>query len=88
MNEYKCDRCGEHTPDGEGRHYEGNRYCPGCAEIELFWETIEADNDEPSQLDYSMGELATLTHKWQVRIFGWCSCEDGDKQYDDCEVKA
>jgi formylmethanofuran dehydrogenase subunit E len=43
---YACDRCGEHTPDGEGTHYKGERYCPSCAEIELFWETIETVKDD------------------------------------------
>jgi len=42
---YNCDRCGEHTPDGDGIHYKGERYCPDCAEIECFWETIEHDNE-------------------------------------------
>ena len=88
MTSDKCDRCGQVTPDGDGTHYKGERYCPDCAEIELFWQTIETDEPEPSQRSYSWGELATLTHKWQVRIFGWCSCEDGDKQYSDCEVTA
>lgn len=41
MNEYKCDRCGEHTPDGDGIYYKGERYCPNCAEIEAFWETVD-----------------------------------------------
>ena len=29
-------------------------------------------------------ELAELTHETQVAAFGWCSCEDGPKVYEDC----
>lgn len=32
----------------------------------------------------SWGELAELTHETQVDAFGWCGCEDGPSQYDDC----
>lgn len=41
-----CDRCGRHTPDGDGTTYKGERYCPDCAEVELFWQTIEHDDSE------------------------------------------
>jgi hypothetical protein len=34
------------------------------------------------QLSYA--ELAELTHPKQVALYGWCSCEDGPKVYDDC----
>jgi hypothetical protein len=37
---------------------------------------------ETPQLYWS--ELAELTHISQVETFGWCSCEDGDKVYEDC----
>jgi hypothetical protein len=38
--------------------------------------------EEAPQL--SMSELAELTHTRQVELFGWCSCEDGPKVWDDC----
>ncbi len=38
--------------------------------------------EESPQLSY--GELADLTHVKQVELFGWCSCEDGPKVWDDC----
>ena len=39
-------------------------------------------SDGTVQLSY--GELADLTHVKQVELFGWCSCEDGPKVWDDC----
>jgi hypothetical protein len=38
--------------------------------------------EEAPQLSWS--ELAELTHTRQVELFGWCSCEDGPKVWDDC----
>jgi hypothetical protein len=35
----------------------------------------------------SWGELALLTHKTQVEMFGWCSCEDNEgneNPFEDC----
>lgn len=35
----------------------------------------------------SWGELAELTHKSQVELFGFCTCEDNDQEenpYADC----
>ena len=43
---YNCDRCGEHTPDGEGRYHNDDRLCCDCAEVVAFWETIEHDESE------------------------------------------
>ena len=37
---------------------------------------------ETPQLYWS--ELAELTHISQVETFGWCSCEDGEKVFEDC----
>jgi hypothetical protein len=37
---------------------------------------------ETPQLYWS--ELAELTHISQVENFGWCSCEDGEKVFEDC----
>jgi formylmethanofuran dehydrogenase subunit E len=39
---YDCDRCGEHTPNGDGLHHDGQRLCCDCAEVVAFWETVEA----------------------------------------------
>jgi hypothetical protein len=39
--------------------------------------------EEPPQLSWS--ELADLTHISQVEMFGFCSCEDGPKVYEDCD---
>jgi len=43
---YRCDRCGQDTPEGDGKHYKGERFCPDCAEVVAFWETIEHDESE------------------------------------------
>lgn len=37
---------------------------------------------ETPQLSWS--ELADLTHISQVEIFGFCTCEDGEKVFEDC----
>ena len=39
-------------------------------------------SDGTVQLSY--GELADLTHAKQVEFYGFCTCEDGPKVYDDC----
>lgn len=33
----------------------------------------------------SWSEIAELNHARQVDLFGWCSCEDGEPAYEDCE---
>lgn len=43
--------------------------------------------NDPSQLSFSWGVLAQLTHATQVEIFNWCGCEEGTRQYDDCPVQ-
>ena len=43
---------------------------------------------DPSQLSYSMGDMADLCHDTQVAIFNWCGCEDGERQYGDCPTGA
>ena len=43
---------------------------------------------DPSQLSYSMGDMADLSHDTQVAIFNWCGCEDGERQYGDCPTGA
>ena len=47
---------------------------------DLFSASYEAS--EPPQLSY--GELADLNHTKQVTLYGFCTCEDGPKVYDDC----
>ena len=37
----RCDRCEQVTPDGDGIHYKGDRYCADCAEVVAFWQTID-----------------------------------------------
>ena len=32
----------------------------------------------------SWGEVANLTHKTQVELFNFCTCEDGPSIYEDC----
>lgn len=44
-------------------------------------EDQEAEEETPQLF---MSELAELTHPKQVELFGWCSCEDGPKVWDDC----
>ena len=44
-------------------------------------------HDDPSQLSYSMGDMADLCHDTQVSIFNWCGCEDNEgneNPYSDC----
>ena len=38
------------------------------------------------QDSFYWSELAELTHKTQVEIFGWCGCEDrdGETPFQDC----
>lgn len=42
---------------------------------------------DPSQASYSWEEMANLDHESQVATFGWCTCEQGEKMYDDCPVE-
>ena len=45
---------------------------------------------DPSQRSFHQSELLDLTHRIQVEIFGWCSCEDNegkDNPYTDCPTK-
>lgn len=44
-------------------------------------------DQKTSEDSFYWSELAELTHERQVRIFGWCSCEDNegsDNPYEDC----
>jgi hypothetical protein len=42
------------------------------------------DNNEKETPQLSYSELADLTHISQVELFGFCTCEDGPKVYEDC----
>jgi hypothetical protein len=56
----------------------------------LHGEICQDCHDDPSQLSYSMGDMADLTHKTQVAIFNWCGCEDNDgneNPYTDCPTQ-
>jgi len=56
----------------------------------LDGETCQDCHDDPSQLSYSMGDMADLTHETQVAIFNWCGCEDNDgndNPYADCPTQ-
>jgi hypothetical protein len=41
----------------------------------------QTENEIPQ---LSWGELAELTHISQVETFGFCTCEDGEKVFEDC----
>jgi hypothetical protein len=43
---------------------------------------MTTEEKETPQLYWS--EVAELTHARQVELFGFCTCEDGPKVYDDC----
>jgi hypothetical protein len=43
---------------------------------------MKTTETETPQLSYS--ELADLTHISQVEMFGFCTCEDGEKVFEDC----
>jgi hypothetical protein len=49
---------------------------------QLQEEDQEAEEEAP-QLSWS--EVAELTHARQVELFGFCTCEDGPKVWDDCK---
>jgi hypothetical protein len=43
---------------------------------------LQEEDQEAPQLSWA--ELAELTHTKQVELFGFCTCEDGAKVWDDC----
>ncbi len=43
-------------------------------------------NNMNNETSMSWAEVAELTHATQVEGFGFCTCEDGDRPYDDCPV--
>jgi hypothetical protein len=61
-----------------GHYLEGN----GLEVDGLKFSLWMPGNYEPPQLSWS--ELADLTHSKQVELFGFCTCEDGPKVWDDC----
>ena len=40
---YACSRCEQATPTGDGATWRGRQVCPDCADIVLFWETLDAE---------------------------------------------
>jgi hypothetical protein len=52
------------------------------------YDDVEIDvTVDASQQSYSWSEMAELTHTTQVKMFGWCGCEDNDgneNPYADC----
>ena len=52
--------------------------------------TRNPGDGDRSQESFSWSEMADLTHKTQVEIFGWCACEDNEGKenpYTDCPTK-
>ena len=65
--------------------------CEGCFEVHgagslgLGWGQRLVKEGEDVVMSY--GELADLTHEQQVYLFNFCTCEDGERVYDDCPKK-
>jgi hypothetical protein len=68
---FTCEHCGDGLAT-ETLSTTEEKVCPDC---------LEFLNPERSR---SWDEMADLTHISQVRIFGWCGCEDSTAPYDDC----
>jgi hypothetical protein len=68
---FTCEHCGDGLAT-ETLETTGEKVCPDCVEFL-----------DPERWR-SWGEMADLTHVSQVRIFGWCACEDSSAPYDDC----
>ncbi len=62
--------------------------CVVCGEVDSNASedfTCDVCAMDKSQESYSWSEMAELTHKKQVEIFGWCGCEEKEHfPYDDC----
>jgi hypothetical protein len=71
---FTCEHCGDGLAT-ETLETTGEKVCPDCLEF--------LDPERPR----SWGEMADLNHTNQVRIFGWCACEDETAPYDDCPKK-
>lgn len=74
MSVFTCEHCGDGLAT-ETLQTTSEKVCPDC---------LEFLDPERSR---SWGEMADLNHINQVRIFGWCGCEDEAAQYDDCPKK-
>lgn len=66
-----------------------------ATDIAYGWQIAGSDNvvieisPKSSQVSLYQSELAELTHRTQVAIFGWCSCEDNagnENPYTDCPI--
>lgn len=69
----------------ERGHFTGepSAVCESCGWRIMLWESFDDwTHDCPPAMSWS--ELADLTHDEQVATFGFCGCEDGPAQYDDC----
>jgi len=73
---FTCEHCGDGLATETLESQLGKeQVCPDCLEF--------LDPERPR----SWGEMADLNHTNQVRIFGWCACEDETAPYDDCPKK-
>jgi formylmethanofuran dehydrogenase subunit E len=43
---FMCERCGAAERSGDGAYHDGAILCCSCAEVVLFWETIDNDGGE------------------------------------------
>ena len=71
MSVFTCEHCGDGLAT-ETLETTGEKVCPDC---------LEFLNPERER---SWEEFGNLNHTNQVRIFGWCGCEDSTAVYDDC----
>lgn len=71
MSVFTCEHCGDGLAT-ETLATTEEKVCPDC---------LEFLDPERSR---SWEEMANLNHTDQVRIFGWCGCEDSSAPYDDC----
>jgi hypothetical protein len=72
--------------EGEGFEVDGVKFglwVPTITE-EALKAMFEEEPKEEEAPQLSWGELAELTHGKQVELFGYCTCEDGPKVWDDC----
>lgn len=52
--------------------------------VSEWWQTTYRRMVSDGDIQLSYGELAELNHAKQVELFGFCTCEDGPKVWDDC----
>ena len=59
--------------------------CECCETKPPVPRTMTYDTNSIDRVFY-WSDIAELTHATQVENFGFCTCEDGPKVYDDCEA--